>query len=150
MSSPDRIPDEPASVVTVLAEDDCIALLHSGDVARIAFSFGGRIEVFPINYCMDGTIIVFRTAPGTKLDAVPATEVAVEIDSWDPRSGIGWSVVARGRAEEITTDPGRVAEHLRWMPVHPAAPGGRFHWIGIKPAEITGRRFHVPPTRAVS
>jgi len=136
-----------ADVVSVLTENECLVLLESADLARIAFAFEGRVEIFPINYLMDGKIIVFRTGPGTKLDAIPKTEVAVEIDSWNPGSGIGWSVVAKGRAEEITHDPGRVAEHLRWLPVHPAAPGERWHWVGIKPSEITGRRFHVPPAR---
>ena len=139
--------DDPVNVLTVLTEDDCLALLQSGEVARIAFDFEGTLEIFPINYCMDGRTIVFRTGPGTKLDEVPKVAVAVEVDSWDAESGIGWSVVAKGPAEEITTNPGRVAEHLRWMPVHPAAPGDRWHWIGIKPLEITGRRFHIPPAR---
>ena len=138
---------ESANVLTVLTENECLTLLQSGDLARIAFAFDGKIEMFPINYCVQGTIIVFRTGPGTKLEAIPKTAVAVEIDGWDPKSGVGWSVVARGRAEEITTNPGRAAEHLRWMPVHPAAPGDRFHWIGIKPSEITGRRFQVPPAQ---
>ena len=138
-------PTDSANVLAVLTENECLALLRSGDVARIAFAFEGKVEIFPINYRMEGRIIVFRTGPGTKLDAVPNTAVAVEIDSWDPASGIGWSVVARGRADEITIDPGRAAEHLRWMPVHPAAPGDRFHWVGIKPSEITGRRFQVAP-----
>ncbi len=133
------------NVLSVLTENDCLALLQSDELARIAFAFEGKLEIFPINYCMDGRIIVFRTGPGTKLDAVPTTAVAVEVDSWDPESGIGWSVVAKGRAEEITTNPGRAAQHLRWMPVRPAAPGDRWHWVGIKPTEITGRRFQVPP-----
>jgi len=137
--------DHSANVLSLLTENECLALLESGDVARIAFAFEGKVEIFPINYCMEGRIIVFRTGPGTKLDAVPNTAVAVEIDSSDPEAGIGWSVVAKGRAEEVTTNPGRAAEHLRWKPVHPAAPGDRFHWVGIKPSEITGRRFHVPP-----
>jgi nitroimidazol reductase NimA-like FMN-containing flavoprotein (pyridoxamine 5'-phosphate oxidase superfamily) len=139
--------DDSTNVVSVLTEDECRFLLESADLARIAFAFEGKVEIFPINYYMNGRIIVFRTGPGTKLNAVGKTAVAVEVDSWDPRSGIGWSVVAKGPAEEITTNPGRVAEHLRWLPVHPAAPGDRFHWIGIKPSEITGRRFQVPPTK---
>jgi hypothetical protein len=94
---------------------------------------------------MEGAIIVFRTSPGTTLSAVAKTELAFEVDSWDPASGVGWSVVARGPAEEVTTNLGRVAEHLRWVPVHPVAPGDRWHWVGIKPSEISGRRFHVPP-----
>ena len=131
----------------VLTEDDCRALLQSRDVGRIAFEFEGKVEIFPVNYGMEGLIIVFRTSPGTKLDTVPKTAVAFEVDSWDAESRIGWSVVAKGRAEEVTTNSGRVAEHLRRVPVHPAAPGDKWHWIAIKPSEITGRRFHVPPAR---
>ncbi len=134
--------------VQVLNQNQCLALLSSREVGRIAFEFEGRIEIFPINYGMEGAIIVFRTAPGTKLEAVPKKAVAFEVDSWDPDSGIGWSVVAKGRAEEVTTNIGRVAEHLRWVPVHPAAPGERWHWLAIKATEITGRQFHVPPRAA--
>ena len=133
--------------VQVLAEDECLLLLNTREVGRIAFEFKGRIEIFPVNYGVDGAVIVFRTSPGTKLEAVPKTAVAFEVDSWDSESGIGWSVIARGRAEEVTNNIGRVAEHLRWVPVHPVAPGERWHWLAIKPTEITGRRFRVPPPK---
>ena len=138
-----------ADVVSVLTESECLVLLESADLGRIAFAFEGKVEIFPINYCLCGAIIVFRTGLGTKLAAVGATMVAVEIDGWDREAGIGWSVVAKGLTEEITTNPGRVAEHLRWMPVHPAAPGDRYHWVGIKPTAISGRRFHIAPAARV-
>jgi len=131
----------------ILTENDCLALLRSRDLGRVAFAVGDAIEIFPVNYGMEGSIIVFRTSPGTKLDAVPTTVVAFEVDSWDAESAIGWSVVAKGRAEEVTTNPGRVAEHLRRVPVQPAAPGDKWHWLAIKPSEITGRRFQVTPAR---
>jgi len=131
--------------VRVLTEDECRDFLRARDLGRIAFDLEGTVQIFPVNYGMEGNIIVFRTGPGAKLNAVPRTSVAFEVDCWDPDAGIGWSVVARGRAEEITTNPGRAAEHLRWVPVHPAAPGDRWHWMAIKPSEITGRHFHVPP-----
>lgn len=137
------------SVPIDLTENECLDLLGTHDLARISFAFEGRIEIFPINYCLCGAIIVFRTGLGTKLAAVGATMVAVEIDGWDREAGIGWSVVAKGLTEEITTNPGRVAEHLRWMPVHPAAPGDRYHWVGIKPTAISGRRFHIAPAARV-
>jgi nitroimidazol reductase NimA-like FMN-containing flavoprotein (pyridoxamine 5'-phosphate oxidase superfamily) len=130
-----------------LTEDDCLALLRSREVGRIAFDVADRIEIFPVNYGMEGSIIVFRTGPGTKLDVVPTRPVAFEVDSWEPESGNGWSVVARGRCEEITTNIGRVAEHLRRLDVEPVAPGDRWHWVGIRPSEITGRQFHAPPRR---
>jgi nitroimidazol reductase NimA-like FMN-containing flavoprotein (pyridoxamine 5'-phosphate oxidase superfamily) len=133
--------------IEILDENECLALLNSGDVGRIAFESEGRIEIFPVNYGIEGAVIVFRTSPGTKLEAVPKTAVAFEVDSWDAEFGTGWSVVARGPAEEVTTNIGRVAEHLRRVPVSPVAPGQRWHWLAIKPTEITGRRFHVAPAR---
>lgn len=134
--------------IEVLDENQCLALLNSRETGRIAFAFEGRTEIFPVNYGTEGAVVVFRTSPGTKLMGVPKTEVAFEVDSWDPESGIGWSVVARGPAEEVTTNIGRVAEHLRWVPVFPVAPGERWHWLAIKPTEITGRRFHVSPLKS--
>ena len=139
------VPDDIS--MQVLTENECLALLSSQEVGRIAFAFEDRIEIFPINYGLEGAVIVFRTSPGTKLEAVPKTAVAFEADSWDSETGIGWSVVARGPAEEVTTNVGRVAEHLRWVPVHPVAPGERWHWLAVKPTEITGRRFRVPATK---
>ncbi len=129
--------------VQVLTEDQCLALLSSHDVGRIAFGFEGRIEIFPVNYGIEGVVFVIRTSPGTKLEGAPKSAVAFEVDGWDAESGIGWSVVARGFAGEVTTDSGRVAEHLRSVPVHPVAPGEHFHLLAIKPIEITGRQFHV-------
>lgn len=134
--------------IQVLNENQCLALLNCHEMGRIAFEFQGRIEIFPVNYGVDGAVIVFRTNPGTKLEAVPKSTVAFEVDGWDSESGTGWSVIARGLAEEVTTNIGRVAEHLRAVPVHPVAPGERFHWVGIKPTEVTGRQFHVQTARS--
>jgi uncharacterized protein len=135
-------------VMAVLTEDQCLVLLGSHELGRIAFSIEDRVEILPVNYGIEGRIIVFRTNVGTKLAGVRASAVAFEVDGWEPASGVGWSVVAKGRAEEITTNLGRAAEHLQWIPVHPAAPGDRWHWIAIMPTEITGRRFHMPPAGA--
>jgi len=136
----------PDMEVEVLTEDECLTLLRSREVGRVAFSVDGRVEIFPVNYGVEGKVIIFRTGAGTKLAEVPKRTVAFEVDSWEPGSGTGWSVVARGDAEEVTTNVGRVAEHLRWVPVHPVAPGERRHWIGIMPAELSGRRFQVAPS----
>ena len=70
--------------VQVLAEDECLLLLNTREVGRITFEFKGRIEIFPVNYGVDGAVIVFRTSPGTKLEAVPKTAVAFEVDQLGP------------------------------------------------------------------
>lgn len=128
-----------------LDEDACFLLLESRELGRIAFTVKGLPVILPVNYAIEGRIIVFRTGPGTKLDLVPRTAVAFEVDSWESALGTGWSVMARGLAEDVTSNPGRTAAHLRRAKVNPVAPGERSHWLAIKPAEITGRRFSVPP-----
>ena len=133
----------PDQTIEVLSSDECFLLLRSRELGRIAFSIEGQPEVFPINYAMEGEIVVFRTASGTKLDHVPKARLAFEVDDWDPKLGIGWSVVVKGLAEEVTGNLGRTAEHIRKAPVHPVAPGERWHWLAIQPAEVSGRRFQV-------
>ena len=129
----------------VLDEHTCFFLLQSRNLGRIAFNIDAQPEIFPVNYAMEGRIVVFRSGLGKKLDGVTRTPVAFEVDSWEPELGTGWSVVIKGRAEEVTANPGRTAEHLRRARIHPVAPGERWHWLAIRPSEVTGRRFRVPP-----
>jgi nitroimidazol reductase NimA-like FMN-containing flavoprotein (pyridoxamine 5'-phosphate oxidase superfamily) len=133
----------PDQSIEVLSQEECLLLLGSRDLGRIAFNVESQPEVFPVNYAMEGRVIVFRTGAGTKLDFVPKTRLAFEVDEWDPKLGIGWSVVVKGLAEEVTRNLGRTAEHIRKAPVHPVAPGERWHWLAIQPSEISGRRFKV-------
>ena len=101
--------------------------------------------IFPVNYFFDEGVLVFRTAPGTKLNLAPGAYVSFEIDGWDPDNGIGWSVLVKGIAHDITEPRGAPTARMRFWPVRPLAPGTREHWIGIWANEITGRRFR--PTR---
>src|SRR5271165_6636211 len=88
----------------------CLALLTAGTVGRVGLSIDALPAVLPVNYVIHNGAIVFRTVPGTKLNA--ATEgavVAFEVDSYgDPAHPTGWSVLARGVAHEIT-DPTELA-----------------------------------------
>ncbi|WP_308470683.1 pyridoxamine 5'-phosphate oxidase family protein [Arthrobacter sp. 4R501] len=46
--------------------------LRSASVGRVAVSTASWPEIFPVNYVPDYGTVVFRTGPGTKLDAVLA------------------------------------------------------------------------------
>lgn len=133
---------DPANrVLEVLSEDQCRELLASRNIGRIAFSIGDQPEIFPINYAADGTAVVFRTAQDAKLQMAIMARVAFEVDGWDPDTGVGWSVVLKGVAEEITTGIDPFSAALRERPVYPLAPGIRESWIAIYPSEVSGRRF---------
>jgi len=125
----------------ILDEQQCQHLLASKDIGRIAFSVQGEPEIFPVNYAADGSTVVFRTGEGTKLQLAVMLRVAFEVDDWDAATGVGWSVVIKGVAEEITSGIDPFAMALRSRRVVPLAPGVRECWIAVYPGEITGRRF---------
>lgn len=128
----------------VLSEEQCRELLARRSLGRISFTVDDKPEIFPINYSANGSVIVFRTAQGTRLQESVKRRVAFEIDDWDPETGIGWSVVVKGVAEEITSGLDPFAAALRTRPVVPVAPGKREYWIAVYPSEISGRRFRLP------
>ena len=125
----------------VLSEKQCLDLVASRDLGRLAFAIGDQPEIFPVNYGTDGSIVVFKTADGTKAQQAILRKVAFEVDSWDPDTRVGWSVVLKGVAQEVTTGIDPFAAALRERPVNPVAPGVRERWVALYPGEITGRRF---------
>jgi uncharacterized protein len=126
----------------ILGERDCVKLLRSHDLGRIALvDREGRPLIFPVNYFFDEGVIVFRTAPGTKLELAPGAYVSFEIDGWDPDERIGWSVLVKGIAHDITNPRGAPTGRMRFWPVRPMSPGSHEHWVGIWANEISGRAF---------
>jgi hypothetical protein len=127
--------------IVELAANDCLALLRAADVGRLAVSRPTHPEVFPVNFVVDHGAVVFRTAAGTKLDALTHDDhVTFEADGYDAGSGDAWSVVIKGRAIEIGDVHDKVdAADLPLFPWH-TAPKPRL--VRILPVEMTGRRFH--------
>lgn len=123
----------------------CMEYLHSRDLGRVAFPMERDVDVFPVNYACEGHVVVFRTAAWTRLHQSARTRVTFEVDSWDPAKGLGWSVVLKGEAREVSSGMDPFSRDLRRRPVLPLAPGKRECWIAIFPSEITGRRFQVLP-----
>jgi nitroimidazol reductase NimA-like FMN-containing flavoprotein (pyridoxamine 5'-phosphate oxidase superfamily) len=130
----------------ILDEADCLDLLRSVEVGRLAVAIKNLPDIFPINFVMDGRTVVFRTAEGTKLAAaVLGVGVAFEVDGYDPEPGIAWSVVVKGRAVEIEKMYELFA--AKELPLFPWCAGSKHRFVRIHPAEITGRLFAVDPHR---
>jgi len=125
---------------TVLSSEECLDLLRSQTVGRLAVSIRDRPDIFPVNHVVDRGGIVFRTAEGTKLAAaVLGRGVAFEVDGQD--RGTAWSVIVKGHATEIERmDELLDALELPLFPWH-ASPKHRF--VRIEPVEISGRRFDI-------
>ena len=126
-----------------LDKDECRRLLAERHLGRLAIpDFGGPV-IFPVNYVFDQDLVVFRTDPGSKLDAATEREaVAFEVDATDEATRTGWSVVVRGTLGDIT-DPAHL-ERLSALPLYPWAPGEKARYVRVRPLSITGRRIKIP------
>ena len=122
--------------IEVINRDECLRLLHEDEIGRLGIVHGGAPVVLPVNYTMDGDTVVFRTAPGTKLEAGPRSPACFEIDSFDRTHKTGWSVVVAGRLEEIDIYDVKGKAQLA---LHPWVEGNRDHWMRLCPTRITGR-----------
>ncbi len=130
-----------ADIIDVLDEHACLEHLHSASLGRIGFRSGDDIEIYPVNYACDGSIVIYRTAAGSRLSAAPKDHVAFEADGWDPQMRVGWSVVIKGIVLDVTAGSDPFSKSLRERKVVPLAPGRRERWMAIYPSSVTGRRF---------
>jgi nitroimidazol reductase NimA-like FMN-containing flavoprotein (pyridoxamine 5'-phosphate oxidase superfamily) len=127
----------------ILSREECLRLLATVPVGRVAVSVGALPAILPVNFAVLGDDIVFRTAPGSKLDAaVRNAVVAFEADAYDPVYHTGWSVLVTGVAEEVT-DPATVRA-VGQLPLEPwALDGLADHVVRIRTEVISGRRIRV-------
>jgi nitroimidazol reductase NimA-like FMN-containing flavoprotein (pyridoxamine 5'-phosphate oxidase superfamily) len=127
------------SELHTLDRAECLELLRTVTVGRIAFTDGGLPAIQPVNFTVDGANVIIRTSGGGKLAAaVTGAMVAFEADEVDAATRSGWSVVVVGHASLIRDIDQLVA--LAGPDSRPWAPGRTGHVIRIKTERITGRR----------
>jgi nitroimidazol reductase NimA-like FMN-containing flavoprotein (pyridoxamine 5'-phosphate oxidase superfamily) len=119
----------------LITPDECLELLATTDVGRLAIGQGGSVDIFPINYALDGRAILFRTADGTKWRDGPGADVAFEVDELDAEHRTGWSVVVHGRLEPLTPEMEGEVSPMPW------AAGAKPHVLRLVPHTIAGRRI---------
>jgi len=127
--------------VLSLSDEDCWALLRSHDLGRVAIVIDGQPRIFPVNYAAGANTLVFRTAPGTKLQRGPGTAACFEIDDYDQRTSMAWNVMVVGVLRDITDATDERSRRLRRLAVEPVAPGQKLHWLALNADEVSGRSF---------
>ena len=126
------------SGLEVLERRECLELLASHPVGRVAVVLGSAPMIFPVNYVLDGDCILFRSDDGSKLaGARNASHMSFEIDGID--DGGGWSVVVNGVGREVVDATELV--RMETLDLQPWTPGAKAHWIRIRPETVTGRRI---------
>jgi nitroimidazol reductase NimA-like FMN-containing flavoprotein (pyridoxamine 5'-phosphate oxidase superfamily) len=122
-----------------LGWQECLRLLATHPVGRVAVTMNGWPTIFPVNHhVVDNNTIVFRSEDiSTLTDVSRGVCISLEVDGID-EAGELWSVTVNGVGREVL--PAERAQ-LRELGLEPNAPGQKTHWIRITPETMTGRRF---------
>lgn len=130
-----RMANDPISVVD---DREAWNLLGSVALGRLVTSFGGQLEIFPVNFVVQKGTVLFRTAEGTKLfTTVMNDKVLFEAD--DHTVAEGWSVIIRGTAKMLSS-----AEEIHEADqagLIPWVPTEKLRYVRVTPSEISARRF---------
>jgi uncharacterized protein len=128
--------------ISILSETECWNLLRSVALGRLVTVVDGQLEIFPVNFVVQGRTVLFRTAEGTKLvSAVINNNVLFEADEHNVAEG--WSVIVKGMARTLRTDEEIVeAEQAQLIPWTATV---KQHYVRIRPLSVTGRRFYFGP-----
>lgn len=127
-----------SDAVVFLTDRECWDRLAEQQLGRLVTHVGDVLDVFPVNYIVDGQSLVFRTAEGSKLTEVTINDdVLFEVDEYTDTDA--WSVVVRGTAHRLDT-PDEVAAADR-LPLEPWIPTVKYNYVRIVAASLSGREF---------
>ena len=122
--------------------ETCWELLADERIGRVVFAEGEDIEVFPVNFSVGGRSVLFRSAPGTKLELVAGRpRVAFEVDHHSDE--VAWSVILWGTAERLGADD--EIEHSGVLGLVSWTPDEKHNYVRITPDRVSGRRFRRDP-----
>ena len=123
-----------------LSTEQSLARLADVQPGRIVLHREGVLEIFPVNFVVDGEDIYFRTAEGSKLFTLTLNHgVLFQADGVD--DGTAWSVVVRGTAEVL--EKAADIDHAETLELKPWAPTLKYNWVRINASEISGREFEI-------
>lgn len=126
------------SPVVSLSEEQCWQRLAAAEVGRVVTWVGEVVDIFPVNFVVDGNEIVFRTAEGSKLVELTINdEVIFEVD--DHSETDAWSVIVRGSARRLETND--EVDRADRLPLRPWIPTLKHNYVSITPHELSGRAF---------
>jgi nitroimidazol reductase NimA-like FMN-containing flavoprotein (pyridoxamine 5'-phosphate oxidase superfamily) len=139
-------PETGGTAPEVLDEAECLRLLASAEVGRLAYAGRYGPTVLPVNFVLHEGTIVFRTAHDSPTDEDLRTgiddaeyKVAFEVDELDSAAREGWSVLVQGSVHHVSSEAERAS--VREAGVEPWAGGDRELFLRIRPTRITGRRL---------
>jgi nitroimidazol reductase NimA-like FMN-containing flavoprotein (pyridoxamine 5'-phosphate oxidase superfamily) len=143
------VPEHGKPIMETLDETECLRLVSTQLIGRLAFVGSFDLTVQPVNYRLVDGAILFRTAQDSLTGEDLRTgiehaeyKVAFEVDSFDEKAQEGWSVLIQGPAHHLDSAVER--EKALTAGVEPWPGGEKEHFIKITPVRITGRRVRQP------
>lgn len=124
-----------------LSTEECLTLLGTTTVGRLAFVDDEGQQLIPVNFALiDGTIF-FRTAPGGVLAGLADghDDIAFGVDHHEDLYRDGWNVTVRGSVAAVQ-DAETVETVLSHGRLRPWAGGERPVVMGVTIRSVDGRR----------
>jgi len=124
----------------ILERADCLLLLTTVPVGRVAVTVDALPVILPVNFAVSTSgQIVFATGDGQKVrGALDNAVIAFEADAFDAVTRTGWSVLVQDRAQVLS---GTDAEPYRHLDFERWAGSDASFCVVIGTALISGRRI---------
>jgi nitroimidazol reductase NimA-like FMN-containing flavoprotein (pyridoxamine 5'-phosphate oxidase superfamily) len=124
-----------------LTESECLELMGTSTVGRIAFVNAEGQQLIPVNFIVLDGLIYFRTVYTGLLAQLGRDheDVAFGVDHFDDASRSGWNVTARGSARRVE-DRATINKVLGNPNLQSWAGGVRSIVIEVRPRSLAGRR----------
>ena len=130
----------PDSHLVTINEEECEGYLAGGGVGRVIFRSAGRPVALPVNFKTLAGDIVFRSADDGEVAGISAQEpVSFEVDRIDDAMREGWSVLATGTVDLVST-VARIRE-VEALGIEPWAGGDRHTYFRLSVNKLTGKRI---------
>jgi nitroimidazol reductase NimA-like FMN-containing flavoprotein (pyridoxamine 5'-phosphate oxidase superfamily) len=130
--------NHPRAQVEELAESECLDLLGTKRVGRVAHNDPDGPVVVPVNYVLQDGMVLFRISPYSRLaDRLRDGSASFQVDHVDEDARTGWSVLVRGHAARAK---GWELPESDERPT-PWAEGNRNLHVRLSPHHISGVRL---------
>ncbi len=130
--------NESLARVEELVEAECLELLGTKRVGRVAHNDPEGPVVVPVNFVLQDGMVLFRIAPfSTLADRLRDGPASFQVDHVDEDARTGWSVLVRGHAARANNWelPEADSRPTPW------AEGGRNLHVRLSPHHISGVRL---------
>ena len=122
-----------------IGRQQCLDLIESHHLGRIAWQAADRPQILPITYVLHQGSVYFRTLPdGLLAELAQPTSVALEVDELDQQTRSGWSIVLHGHTSAVR-EPDELADLWASDSPVPWVSGNRTLFIRIRPDTVAGR-----------